>query len=91
MENLQTEERVFDLKEEQLKRRVLEIIDFYTKVEFDEITNDKTLDDLGLDSMDKLEIVYEIENTLHVKISNEELKNIKTVGDIIKHVSGLYI
>jgi 3-hydroxyacyl-[acyl-carrier-protein] dehydratase len=46
--------------------------------------NDQTrlLEDLGIDSLLMVEIVILVEETLGIQIENEELRNIRTLGDI---------
>lgn len=48
------------------------------------ITLDSTLkEDLGIDSLTKLELILEFENTFEIRIEDIELSNLKTVGDIV--------
>lgn len=42
----------------------------------------RLLDDLGIDSLLMVEIVILVEETLAIHIENEELRNLRTVGDI---------
>ncbi len=50
----------------------------------DAITAEATLaDDLGIDSLDAVELVMALEEEFGVKIPDEELQNLKTVGDIV--------
>ena len=47
--------------------------------------SDETLrmyEDLGMDSLTMLEIVMLVEQTLKVSIDNEELKDLRTIGDV---------
>lgn len=46
------------------------------------------VDDLGADDFDTLELIIKVEETLNVKISDEEGSNIKTVQDLINVVQG---
>ena len=46
------------------------------------------VDDLGADDFDTLELIIKVEETLNVKISDEEGSNIKTVHDLINVVQG---
>ena len=46
------------------------------------------IDDLGADNFDTLELIIKVEETLNVKISDEEGSNIKTVQDLINVVQG---
>jgi acyl carrier protein len=47
------------------------------------ITLESNLKDLGLDSLDLLEIVTEGEELLNVQFEDEELLRFKTVGDVV--------
>lgn len=40
-------------------------------------------DDLGIDSLDSVEIILELESQFNVKISDNEIEELKTVGDIV--------
>lgn len=42
----------------------------------------RLMDDLGIDSLLMVEIVILVEETLHISIENEELRNIRTLGDL---------
>ena len=47
-----------------------------------EHTEDTTLEELGFDSLAKIDIVLVVETHFKVKVSREQLGTIKTVGDI---------
>ncbi len=44
-------------------------------------------DDLGADSLDAVELNMALEDTFGISISDEELAELKTIGDIVKVVS----
>jgi 3-hydroxyacyl-[acyl-carrier-protein] dehydratase len=46
--------------------------------------NARLMEDIGLDSLTLLEIVLTIEEVLNLRIENEELRGIRTVGDLNK-------
>lgn len=51
------------------------------------VTMDSSIiDDLGADSLDVVDLVMSIEEEFDVEIPDEEVENIKTVGDIVKYV-----
>lgn len=53
----------------------------------DKVTMEATLaDDLGADSLDAVELNMALEDNLGVAISDEELANMKTVGDIVNYL-----
>ena len=50
-----------------------------------EITEDSEfLDDLGLSSMEFFNLINLIENSYHIKISDRQIQELETVGDIIE-------
>ena len=44
------------------------------------------LDDLNVDSLDVFEVVMSLEEKFEIEISNEDIEDIKTVGDIVKYI-----
>ena len=43
-------------------------------------------DDLGADSLDVVDLVMSLEEEFNIEIPDEEVENIKTVGDIVKFI-----
>ena len=55
--------------------------------EEDSITVDTNLaEDLGADSLDLTDILMAIEDEFEVEIPDEDIENIKTVGDIVDYI-----
>ena len=52
----------------------------------DSVTREKTFDELQIDSLDKINISFEIEDTFHIQIPDDSISSLKTVGDIIDGV-----
>ena len=52
-----------------------------TKQKFD---NKSDIYNIGIDSLDLVELVTETEEELNIEVSDEQLESIKTVGDVIK-------
>ena len=51
------------------------------------ITLDTSLtEDLGADSLDLADVLMAIEDELEVEIPDEDIENIKTVGDIVSYI-----
>ena len=44
------------------------------------------IDDLGADSLDVVDLVMSLEEEFDVEIPDEEVENIRTVGDIVKYI-----
>ena len=56
-------------------------------VEEDAVTMEASItEDLGADSLDVVDLVMSIEESFDVEIPDEEVENIKTVGDIVKYI-----
>ncbi len=46
------------------------------------LTDDSSLTDLGLDSLDLVEIMLEIESQLKIEFTNDEILALHTIGDV---------
>lgn len=44
------------------------------------------IDDLGADSLDLVDLVMSLEEEFDVEIPDDQVENIKTVGDIVKYI-----
>jgi len=69
--------------EEMIIKNLMEQLD----LERDEITMDsKFVDDFEMDSLDMVEMLIDLEKETGVKIPNEEIKDVHTVGELIKYL-----
>lgn len=67
--------------------RVIEIIQDQLGIDDVEITTETSFkDDLGVDSLDLLELVMAFEEEYNIELNPEELEGISTVGDIIEFI-----
>lgn len=56
-------------------------------VEEDTITAETSIaDDLGADSLDVVDLLMSIEDEFEIEIPDEEVENIKTVGELVKYI-----
>ncbi len=56
-------------------------------VEEDTLKNDTDLqDDLGADSLDVVDLLMSIEDEFEIEIPDEEIENIRTVGDLVNYI-----
>ena len=77
---------------DQVEVIVMGIIDRHLEPEQREILadSDDTLrmyEDLGMDSLTMLEVVMLVEQTLEVSIDNEELRDLRTIGDVKSYLN----
>ena len=77
------------LENSDVTRRVLQIIADNQKKDISLVTTESSFEELGIDSMDAVNIVFEIENQFSVNVPDEEMKNIRSVRDIVNGVQKL--
>ncbi|MBQ8966202.1 MAG: acyl carrier protein [Ruminococcus sp.] len=67
--------------------KIREIIVEQLDVDEEKVTTDASItEDLGADSLDVVDLVMSIEESFDLEIPDEEVENIKTVGDIVKFI-----
>lgn len=67
--------------------KIREIIVEQLDVEEEKVTAEASItEDLGADSLDVVDLVMSIEESFDIEIPDEEVENIKTVGDIVKFI-----
>ena len=69
---------------EKVKNLIADQLDVADK---DSITEASSItDDLGADSLDVVDLVMALEDEFSVEIPEDEVENIKTVGDIVRYI-----
>ena len=67
--------------------KVKKILSDHFDVEEDSITPDTLItDDLGADSLDVVDLLMSIEDEFEIEIPDEEIDNIKTVGELVQYI-----
>lgn len=69
-----------------IRRDVINIIADLSDTNPDHVTPERELADLGLESLDFVEMIVEIEKKWNLSFTDSEMERIKTVGDCIAHV-----
>ena len=76
--------------QEEIIAGLAEIIEEVTGIEPSEVTPEKSfVDDLDIDSLSMVEIAVAAQDKFGVEIPDDELKNLRTVKDVIGYVQGL--
>ena len=67
--------------------KVRDILVDQLDVEEEKVTMDASItDDLGGDSLDVVDLVMSLEEEFDVEIPDNQVENIKTVGDIVRYI-----
>ena len=75
------------MAKEEIFDKLKELVVDQLGVEEDEVTMEASMqDDLGADSLDLVDMVMSVEEEFGVKVADEDLENIKTVGDIVNYI-----
>jgi acyl carrier protein len=77
------------MTDEEILAGLGEIIDEVAGVPADQVTADKNfVDDLDIDSLSMVEIAVAAQDKFGVEIPDDQLKNLKTVQDVVNYVRG---
>lgn len=66
--------------------RLKEIIKKHTGKEYEINENTVLLEDIGLSSFDLVQLACSVEDEFDIEIPDKEIKNLKTVGDVISFI-----
>ena len=69
--------------------RCIDIIAKSKSIPADTISLASTFDELNIDSLDKINISFEVEEAFNIEIPDDALGSIKTVGDMVNGVTKL--
>jgi acyl carrier protein len=67
--------------------RVVQMIASKLEVELDQVVpTAKLAEDLGADSLDTVQLSFELENEFDIEITERDAKRLLTVGDVIAYI-----
>lgn len=72
------------MSDDQIRQKIMETVAEEFELDHAQLTPEATLyDDLGLDSLDAVDLVVSLEKAFGVKLANEEaVKSVRTVNDL---------
>jgi acyl carrier protein len=71
---------------EDVEKRCIEIIAASKNIPASSITLDSTFEELVIDSLDKINISFEVEDAFAIEIPDDSLGSLKTVRDVVNGV-----
>ena len=72
-----------------VEQALIEIITRERKCKPEDVTAETGLDTLGIDSLQAITILYELEERFEIEIPNELIEQLETVGDIISAINAI--
>jgi len=74
---------------DELIERVRKVIATSKRIPEDRVTVDSAFEELGIDSMDAVEILFALENEFDINIPDEEVKTVRNVRQMAEGVERL--
>ena len=74
---------------DELIQRVSKVIATSKRIPAERVTIDSAFEELGIDSMDAVEILFALENEFDINIPDEEVKNVRNVRQMVEGVEKL--
>ncbi len=74
---------------DELETKVLEIIAHQKRVPPEQVTMNSSFEELGMDSLDAVNILFELEGAFDISIPDEQARQIKNVREMVSGVRTL--
>jgi acyl carrier protein len=74
---------------ETIQARVLRVIATTQRIPVEKVKPDSTFEELGIDSMDSINILFDLESEFDIEIKDEDAKKIQTIREMIDGVTYL--
>ena len=78
-----------EAKQDDISARVIRVIAETQKLPVDSVTEEKTFEELKIDSGDGINIVFALENEFNISIPDEGVENMRSVHDAVTGVRSL--
>jgi len=72
-----------------VSERVVRVIADFKKVEPEEIKLETTFEELGFDSLDGLNLIFELEEEFDVAVPDDKVQSMKSVAEVIEGIEQL--
>ena len=72
-----------------VRKKIVSILADKLGVEEERVKEETSFTDLGADSLDKLDIIMDLEEAFGVEVMDVDVRQIETVGDIFKEMDRL--
>lgn len=72
-----------------IESRIIELVAKSKNLPASNVHTDTTFDELQIDSLDKINLSFAVEEMFGIEIPDDSLNSLKTVGDVIRGVEKL--
>lgn len=72
-----------------VEERVIKVFADFKKISPDEIKRESTFEELGLDSLDGLNLIFELEEEFDLTVPDDKVQEMKTVGEVVEGIEYL--
>jgi acyl carrier protein len=72
-----------------VEERVIKVFADFKKISPDEIKRESTFEELGLDSLDGLNLIFELEEEFDLTVPDDKVQDMKSVGEVIEGIEYL--
>jgi acyl carrier protein len=74
---------------DEIAARCIELVAKSKNLPVESVTLESSFDELNLDSLDKINLSFMVEEVFGIEIPDESLNSLKTVGDVVRGVERL--
>jgi acyl carrier protein len=74
---------------DQLTERILRVIAATQRISPEKVTIDSSFQELGIDSMDGINILFALENEFDITIPDEQAKQIRSIREMVEGIEKL--
>ncbi|HEV2645261.1 MAG TPA: acyl carrier protein [Acidobacteriaceae bacterium] len=72
-----------------IESRIIELVAKSKSLPLEKVRPESTFDELAVDSLDKINLSFAVEEMFSIEIPDESLNSLKTVGDVVRGVETL--
>ena len=74
---------------ESVQERALRVISTSKRIPLDSVHLDSTFESLGIDSLDRLNILFDLESEFDIEINDEDAKKVTTIRQMVEGIDQL--
>lgn len=74
---------------EELTQRVISVIAVAQKLPLERITIDSTFEELGIDSLDGVNILFALENEFNINIPDDKVEGVRSVRQMVESLENV--